>query len=175
VPDAPAEPAPVASYPAPTEAAGAEAPAAPVAEPFHQPMAMPSSAPPVERPVVEEQAPVARTTDGGGLARRSDAGPPVAAAPSAPPAPAPAPAASPAGPNGDAQTVTGGLTQGGLARRVRGANAPSATNVAAAFGGGEAVASSADSSADGVASFLSAFSGGVERGLSEAHREEDEQ
>jgi hypothetical protein len=63
---------------------------------------------------------------------------------------------------------------------VRGANAPAATNVAAAFGGeSSAVApvvdGSSGSSADGVASFLSAFSGGVERGLSEAHREEDEQ
>jgi hypothetical protein len=57
---------------------------------------------------------------------------------------------------------------------VRGANAPAATNVASAFGGGDG-SSSTDSSADGVASFLSAFSGGVERGLSEAHREEEEQ
>jgi hypothetical protein len=44
--------------------------------------------------------------------------------------------------------------------------------VAAAFGG---EAAPAVSSADDVASFLSAFSGGVERGLSEAHHEEEDQ
>jgi hypothetical protein len=69
---------------------------------------------------------------------------------------------------------------------------PVATNVAAAFGGvsdspspapvspvspvSPVVASvGSESSADDVASFLSAFSGGVERGLSEAHHEEEDQ
>jgi hypothetical protein len=78
----------------------------------------------------------------------------------------------------DTPTVSGGRTPGGLARRVRGANAPAATNVAAAFGGGGGVgqpASEMPSSADDVASFLSAFSGGVERGLSETHHEEEDQ
>jgi signal transduction histidine kinase len=89
--------------------------------------------------------------------------PATAPAPAAAPAPAPAPALTP--------------TPGGLARRVRGANVPTATNVAAAFGGADpAPAAPAPSTADDVASFLSAFSGGVERGLAETtHPDEEEQ
>jgi hypothetical protein len=66
-------------------------------------------------------------------------------------------------------------TPGGLTRRVRGANAPKATNVAAAFGGDTPVKQAGPASADDVASFLAAFSGGVERGLAESHTEHEEE
>lgn len=59
-------------------------------------------------------------------------------------------------------------TNGGLARRQRGANTPTATNVAAAFGAQIPVEErqTAPRSADDVASFLASFTGGVERGRS---------
>ena len=56
----------------------------------------------------------------------------------------------------------------GLTRRIRGANAPRATNVADAFGGGAAPREVQRASADDVASFLAAFEGGVSRGLAES-------
>ena len=65
--------------------------------------------------------------------------------------------------------------QPGLTRRVRGANAPKATNVAAAFGGDAPAKQAGPASADDVASFLAAFSGGVERGLAESHTEHEEE
>jgi hypothetical protein len=61
----------------------------------------------------------------------------------------------------------------GLTRRIRGANAPKATNVSDAFGGGAQSRESLPASADDVASFLAAFDGGVSRGLAEA-RSDDE-
>lgn len=69
----------------------------------------------------------------------------------------------------------GSVTVGGLARRVRGANVPAATSVAAAFGGGEPAVPAGPSTADDVASFLSAFSGGVERGLAGAGPDVEEE
>ena len=57
----------------------------------------------------------------------------------------------------------------GLTKRVRGANALVATNVADAFNGGEAFeAAGPTPSPDSVASFLSALGEGVERGIHEA-------
>jgi hypothetical protein len=55
----------------------------------------------------------------------------------------------------------------GLTKRVRGANAPLATNAADAFCGGQTSEGLPPPSADSVASFLSEFSKGVERGLDE--------
>ena len=62
----------------------------------------------------------------------------------------------------------------GLTRRIRGANAPRATNVADAFGGGAQARESRPASADDVASFLAAFDGGVSRGLADARRDDGE-
>jgi hypothetical protein len=118
---------------------------------------------PDAQPVAEPEVEVQPTySDGGSLPRRAHE---PASAPEAP-----APVADEAPPLAAA-------TSGGLARRVRGANAPTATNVAAAFGGSDpAPAAPAPSTAEDVASFLSAFSGGVERGLAETtHPDEEEQ
>ena len=62
----------------------------------------------------------------------------------------------------------------GLTRRIRGANAPRATNVADAFGGGASSREARPASADDVASFLAAFDGGVSRGLADARSADDE-
>jgi hypothetical protein len=141
--------------------------------PTAAPEATPPAPAPAPQPVAEHQAPapvapapevVAEPayTDGGSLPRRAHE--------PTPPPEAPAPVAEEAPPLATA-------TSGGLTRRVRGANAPTATNVAAAFGGADpAPAAPAPSTADDVASFLSAFSGGVERGLAETtHPDEEEQ
>jgi hypothetical protein len=53
----------------------------------------------------------------------------------------------------------------GLNKRVRGANAPQATNAADAFRGGRQIQPGTPLSADSVASILSEFTKGVERGL----------
>jgi signal transduction histidine kinase len=141
-------------------AAAPETPPAPAPEPEPQPTAdhPAPAAPAVEPEVAAEPA----FSDGGSLPRRVHE---PAAAPDAP-----APVAEEAPPLATA-------TSGGLTRRVRGANAPTATNVAAAFGGADPTpAAPAPTTADDVASFLSAFSGGVERGLAETtHPDEEEQ
>jgi signal transduction histidine kinase len=135
------------------------APEFPPAPPIETPRPIRMGAPVEYRPAPDEAEP----TDDGGWDEPEDA-----------PAARTEPMAAPSTPfqHVSVGSVPDFTTPGGLARRVRGANAPAATNVAAAFGG---EAAPAVSSADDVASFLSAFSGGVERGLSEAHHEEEDQ
>jgi hypothetical protein len=75
-----------------------------------------------------------------------------------------------------APPVSGLAGPSGLPRRLRGANAPTTTNVAAAFGG----QIPADEhrpmvrTPDDVGSFLSAFSAGVERGRTDGDGEDEQ-
>ncbi|HEX6419878.1 MAG TPA: hypothetical protein VFZ77_15360, partial [Acidimicrobiales bacterium] len=136
-------------------------------------------------PRIAEHRPPAASRDAG--LRRFPAPQPLGGPPPAPAAPPPAPA----GP-----VPTAGSTAGGLARRVRGAQLPTAEPLrlhrrpapqspasgpgprAAApapprgthHGGGPAPAGEPSRSADDVYSFLSSFSAGVRRGLEETTR-----
>jgi signal transduction histidine kinase len=152
-------PAPAASAPiepAAPPAAAAPSPA-PAAAPRPAGAATALAEPPAARPAPKRIVP-----------------PTPAPAALTPPDRTPAPTSAPTGAPAPAPLTP---TPGGLTRRVRGANAPTATNVAAAFGGADPTpAAPAPTTADDVASFLSAFSGGVERGLAETtHPDEEEQ
>jgi hypothetical protein len=162
---------PLAPVPEPVEPVTAAEPDEPFVPDEPTPVAPVAKAPVAEAPKAPPLGGAGRLASRSARADRSEA----------PPAPQPPQQPAPTAPPvlqtvGSAPATNG--TSGGLTRRVRGANAPKATNVAAAFGGGGAAtpakpASSA--SADDVASFLAAFSGGVERGLAESHNEHEEE
>lgn len=180
----PPAPVPVAEAPAPAPAPPIAAPAAAAPAPSVAPVAPVA---PVVAPVPAAGAPFEDLASWL-VDAPADASSIVEPAPSAP-APAPAPAVPMPPAVADPVAGFGGLatrpatvapadaatTASGLVKRVRGAQepvvAPFTSPFAAGFGA-DAVAAGASSAAD-VGSFLSAFSGGVERGLADADAEGD--